>query len=312
MTPAAFAVATAAVAGGNCAPLAVAVSGGPDSFALLWLAHAAFPGRVHALTVDHGLRPGSDTEAETVARLCGSLGVPHATLAWRSDKPAANLQAAARTARYALMGNWCAATGIAWLATAHHADDQAETVLMRLARGSGSAGLSGIRRRRDLGQGVTLLRPLLDVRRAELAGIIAAAGWTAVDDPANRSPRFERTRARALLATTPWLPAGRLAASAMHLAAAEVALDWAAALAWDSRVTVTSASITLDAAGLPPEIARRLLVRIVAELAPGVSVSGPAVARWQMRLDTGAGASLGGVAGQGGVIWRFRRAAPRR
>lgn len=312
MTPAGFALATIALAGGDPPALAVAVSGGPDSLALLWLAHRAFPGRVHALTVDHGLQPHSAADAAGVGRLCRAIDVPHSTLLWQGEKPDANVQAAARAARYALLHDWCAAAGVTWLATGHHADDQAETLLMRLARGSGSAGLSGIRPHRRLGSGVQLIRPLLGMRRVDLAAIVAAAGWTAVDDPANRSPRFQRTRARVLLAATPWLAAERLAASAAHLADAEAALDWAAALAWGSRATVSADRIALDAAGLPPEIVRRLLVRVIAELAHGVSVSGPAVARWQVRLGSGGCASLGGIAGQGGAIWHFRRAAPRR
>ena len=287
-----------------------AVYGGPDSLALLILAQAAFGARVCALTVDHGLRSESAAEAATVARVCADRGIPHAILRWAGDKPAANLQAAARTARYDLMRDWCAANSVAWLATAHHADDQAETLLMRLARGSGSGGLTGIRARRDLGRGVTLLRPLLGVRRAELAEIVAAAGLTALDDPSNHNPRFDRTQARTLLAATPWLNPVRLAAGAGHLAEAEAALDWTANLSWDSRTEQEGEVLSVDASGLPQELRRRLLGRALATF--GHDADGPESVRFMARLDAGGSATLGAILGQGGDRWTFRRAPPPR
>ena len=301
-------VAMAGVA--RTAPLAVAVSGGPDSLALLLLAHAAFGDRLRALTVDHDMRAGSAAEAATVAEVCAARGIAHATLRWGGTKPAANRQAAAREARYALLRDWCAARHVPWLLTAHHADDQAETLLLRLARGSGTGGLAGIRAARDLGCGVTLLRPLLGVRRAALAEIVAAAGLQPVDDPSNHDPRHDRTQARALIAATPWLAPARLAASAAHLADAEVALGWAAALAWDSRASVTADRVTVDAAGLPAELRRRLAARALRHL--GAAPDGPAVTRLTSRLDGGGTATLGGVQGRGGVAWTFRRVVARR
>ena len=278
----------------NIEVIAIAVSGGSDSLALLRLAHDAFGDRVYVLTVDHGLRPGSASDVAHVARYAAELSLPHTTLIWSGPKPASNIQAAARKARYALMADWCAAHDIRWLLTAHHADDQAETLLMRLARGSGGAGLAGIRRRRELGNGVTLLRPLLDWRRSELAEVVAAAGWTAVDDPSNRATRFDRTQARALLATTPWLRPERLAAAAAHLAEAEAALAWTADLAWSSRAEVAIGMITLDAAGLPDELQRRLLVRVIETLASGNRLPGPSLERWRRLLAAGRRRDAGG------------------
>lgn len=307
-------------------PLAVAVSGGPDSLALLLLAHAGFGHRVRALTVDHRLRPDSAIEAHAVAALCAVRAIPHATLAWTGGKPAANLQAAARAARYRLMGEWCRVHGVAWLATAHHADDQAETLLMRLARGAGSGGLAGIRAVRALTGGVTLLRPLLAVGKADLAALVAAAGLTAADDPSNADPRFDRTRARAVLRREPWLDPRRLAAAAAHLADAEAALAWTADVAWEGRAVVTQLlktdavtpanedgpSITLDTVGLPTELTRRLAARAISRLVPTRALPGPDLARFVADLAAGKAATLAGVAACGGPLWTFRRAAPRR
>ena len=315
-----FAAAVAALVGRPLAagePFAVAVSGGSDSLALLLLAHAAFGDCVRVLTVDHGLRPAAADEAAMVAGHAAALGVPHTTLHWAGPHPAANLQAAARAARYGLLRDWCAAHGTSWLATAHHRDDAAETLLLRLARGAGTGGLAGIRPRRDLGGGVTLLRPLLGMAKADLAAVVAAASWTAADDPANRDPRFDRTQARALLAATPWLDAARLAASAAHLADAEAALAWTADAAWRSRVDIAPDTIVVDAAGLPHDLARRLAIRAVATLAPGIPLRGTAVERLLRALACGTGTTIAGVLAhsvtRGGTPqWQFRRAAPRR
>jgi tRNA(Ile)-lysidine synthase len=299
-------------------PFAVAVSGGPDSLALLILAHSAFGERVRVLTVDHSLRADSADEAVAVADYAASLGVPHVTLPWTGPKPTANLQAAARDARYALMADWCAANGVAWLATAHHRDDAAETLLLRLARGSGVGGLGGIRLRRDLGHGVTLIRPLLGASKVDLAAIAAAAGWTVADDPSNRADRFDRTRARRTLAATPWLDPARLAASAAHLADAEAALNWTARQVWAAQAVVTADSVVVYAtANLPHEVARRLLVRAVLTLAPSAVPRGSAVERVLLALASGWPATLAGVSivlyGESTTPgWLFRLAPPRR
>lgn len=297
---------------GSAERLAVAVSGGPDSVALLLLAAAAFPGRMAAITVDHGLRAGAAAEAADVAAQCRSRGIPHATLDWIGDKPGANLQAAARNARYALMADWCAANRIGILLTAHHADDQAETMLMRLARGSGSGGLAGIRARRDLGQGVVLARPLLGVRRADLAAVVAADGWTPADDPSNRNPRYARTHARQLLATTDWLNVPRIAQAASNLADVEAALAWTSDFAWAGRAVVAPDWIELDAAGLPVELVRRLTARAIVMLAPSATPRGTDIARLIARLHTGGKATVAGVQATGGATWRFSLAPARR
>ena len=171
------------------AALGLAVSGGGDSLALLLLAHAALPGRVKAATVDHGLRPESADEADRVARYCAELGITHTTLSVSVAR--GNTQEQARKARYAALGDWAEENDLCALATAHQMDDQAETFLMRLNRGSGLAGLSAIRALGSVPSApVRLVRPLLRWRRDELAAIVERFGWSAVDDPSNHDDRY--------------------------------------------------------------------------------------------------------------------------
>ncbi|MEO7247763.1 MAG: tRNA lysidine(34) synthetase TilS, partial [Novosphingobium sp.] len=162
------------------------MSGGPDSLALLLLAHELMPDRIAAATVDHGLRAESAAEADMVAQVCANMGVPHEIL--RVAVAGGNVQAEARAARYAALAEWLDRKELAALVTAHHADDQAETLIMRLNRGSGVAGLAGTRAvGRVPGSGEktmqALLRPLLGWRKAELAGIVGTAGLVAAQDP---------------------------------------------------------------------------------------------------------------------------------
>ncbi len=187
---------------GGARTLLVAVSGGPDSTALLLMADdwARRRGRtrIEAATVDHGLRPESGEEAKAVAALCARLGVAHRVLQWKGPKPASRLQERAREARYRLLVDHANAIGADALLTAHHADDQAETVLFRLLRGSGVAGLRGmdLTTTRD---GMTIARPLIGLKKRDLIAFVRARGAPFVDDPSNADPRFARTRLRALL-----------------------------------------------------------------------------------------------------------------
>ncbi|MEA3028760.1 MAG: tRNA(Ile)-lysidine synthase [Sphingomonadales bacterium] len=299
-----FRVDLEALTGPAPARIGVAVSGGPDSLALLLLAHGVYPGAVHAATVDHGLRPEAAGEAAFVASICTGLGVPHATLeAGMSDT--ANLQAAARQRRYALLGAWARKTGLTCLATAHHLDDQAETLVMRLLRGAGLAGLAGIR---DVHAGaVPVVRPLLGWRRGELADVVAVAGIEPVADPSNCDERFDRVRVRRRLARADWIAPEPLARSAAALAQAEGALQWAAERLWHERAD----GCTLDPAGVPDELRRRLLIRMLASLG-GAAPRGEALARLLATLAKGGTATLAGVKCSGGALWRFTPAPPRR
>jgi len=304
-TPERFRAAVAALVSDPGGRVALAVSGGPDSLALLLLAHrAGFD--VVALTVDHGLRPEAADEARRVAAICGGAGVPHVTLAVEVPR-AASVQAAARAARYTALAGWCDANDVRWLMTAHHADDQAETLLMRLSRGSGLGGMAGIRARRPVeGHAVILLRPLLGWRKADLAALVADAGLTAADDPSNRSDAYDRTAVRALLATGGIDAAGAVATAA-HLAEAEAALGWTADEAWAGRACALGETLTLDTRGLPAELVRRLVLRAFREIR-GAEPDGPAL----QRLLAARGGTLAGVHAEGGPLWRFRTEPPRK
>jgi tRNA(Ile)-lysidine synthase len=290
--------------------LGIAVSGGPDSLALLLLAAAARPGKVEAATVDHGLRRESAEEASHVAAICKRLGVAHHTL-HAVVAPGASLQAHARSARYRVLGDWAIECDLGAVASGHHADDQAETLLMRLARGAGLSGLAATRRRRPLEPGVMLIRPLLGWRRAELAGIVAAAGLTPVDDPSNRDPRHDRTRFRGLLDEADWADAERLASSARWLSDADEAIEWAMAGLIATRLSYDARTVNLDPAGLPRELQRRLLLAAFDQLgAP--RPRGPELDRARKALRDGRTATLSGLKLTGGATWRLTPAPPRR
>lgn len=208
----------------------LAISGGPDSTALLKLAadwRAADPARpqIFAATIDHGLRPESQGEAQDVAALAQKLDVPHAILVWEGEKPAARLQEKARAARYRLLVAHAREIGADCIVTAHHADDQAETVLMRMARGSGIAGLAGMRPVTIL-DGLSLVRPLLDIPKSGLVAFCHAQGLAFAEDASNINPRYARARWRLLADTLAGqgLNARRLAQLAQRAARADDAL----------------------------------------------------------------------------------------
>lgn len=277
--------------------------------AMLLLAHAAIPGQIEAATVDHGLRPEAAAEAELAADLCARLNVPHYTLAVTVAD--GNLQDAARRARYTALGAWAAECGLAALATAHHADDQAETLLMRLNRGSGVGGLAGVRAHGNVpGSDIVLLRPLLGWRRAELAGVLDNAGVVAAQDPSNSDDRFDRVRMRSALSDADWIDPLALAASASHLADADAVLDWAAEREWREMVSGGADCLTYTPSA-PRAVRLRVVSRIIGTLAG--SARGGGVARLVGMLESGEAGSLGGVmakvkAGR----WTFQPEPPRK
>lgn len=298
------------------ARVGVAVSGGPDSLALLLLASAARPGQVEAATIDHGLRPEARAEAEMVAAVCDKLGVRHATLTARwSEIPQTAIQERARHQRYRLLGYWAEERGLDALATAHHAEDQAETLLMRLARGAGVRGLAGMRPKSvSPGAHVRLVRPLLGWRRNELEQVCSSAGVSPAADPSNLDERFERVRVRRSLAALDWLDAGAVANSAAILAEADAALDWAARAEWDAGVHEKRGSVTYRPTDAPAEIVRRVVARAIRKLATegefeprGTELSNLVAVLWD-----GGTATLRGVLCRGGDEWQFSPAPARR
>jgi tRNA(Ile)-lysidine synthase len=259
----------------------LAVSGGPDSTALLLLAarwrKAMRSGpKLVAVTVDHGLRPEAKNEAAAVHRLARSLGVEHRTLRWSGRKPRTGLQEAARDARYRLLADAARKVSARLVLTAHTLDDQAETVLFRLARGSGLTGLAAMTKvapmpgasppRGGKDRPVLVVRPLLDVPKRRLIATLRKAGISYADDPSNRDPRFMRTRLRKTMPALAreGLSAERLALLARRLRRADDALNFyvAEAAAKLAPQWVDGEPVVLPAAGyslLPQEIALRLL-----------------------------------------------------
>lgn len=288
--------------------LGLAVSGGADSLALLLLAHAAFPGRVEAATVDHGLRAAAAGEAAYVARLCETIGVPHSTLRVEAPLPRGNVSAQARARRYGLLQHWFDERGLAWLMTGHHADDQLETMIMRLNRGAGVGGLASVRVRNG-----RTLRPLLGWRHAELAAIVDAAGWQAVDDPSNRDDRYDRARLRKALAGADFLDPIGVNRAAAAMEDADEALAWSAQHWAHSRVAAEGAALVFDPHGLPAELVRRILLGCILRLNPGAQCTGPGLSRLLEVLRRGGRATLDGVlADARGLRWRLTVAPPRR
>jgi tRNA(Ile)-lysidine synthase len=296
--------------------LGLAVSGGPDSLALLLLASAAFPGQIEAATVDHGLRPESAIEALHVEDICERIDCSHTILNVIVEEGAAGLQAEARRARYAALAAWAAQRNIAQVATAHHADDQAETVLMRLQRGSGVAGLSGIRPVRTEGT-VRILRPLLGWTKAELVHLVSRAGVEAVEDPSNHDLRFDRAAMRRFLGQNPQFQPERLARTAAAMREAEEALAWAAEQLAEDRVTSAGGEWRIETANLPLDMKRRLLSRTIAEIRLEAGLE-PASSRGEevegllATLEGGGTGTLAGIMARGGACWLLRLAPPRR
>jgi len=249
----------------------LAVSGGPDSTALMGLA-ARLPGCYVVATVDHGLRAASAEEAGAVARLAAALGLEHRLLGWRGPHPGAGLQEAAREARYRLLADLARDLGLPAIVTAHTRDDQAETVLMRVARGTGITGLAAMRPVGPRPDGLVHVRPFLDVPKAALVAVCRAEGWPFVEDPSNEDPRFARTRLRRLMPAlaAEGITATRLATLATRAARADEALERVAEAVYAGARRPDGGLPAAALAGAPPEIALRLLTRACrAVAAPG-------------------------------------------
>jgi len=262
---------------GRFARLGVAVSGGGDSVALLHLL-AAWADRptLHVVTVDHRLRPEAADEAAGVARLCARLGVPHDTLHWQGWDGRGNLPDAARRARYGLMSDWARARALDAVALGHTADDQAETFVMRLARGAGIDGLSAMAPERHA-WGMLWLRPLLAARRADLRAYLVSIGATWAEDPSNEDPSYDRVRARAVLSALGPLgiSAEGIAAVTTHLREVREVVAHATLRAAQEVLRIEAGDVVFDRARLaaqPAELRRRLMAQAL---------------RWVARADYG-------------------------
>ena len=296
---------------GPDARLGLAVSGGPDSLALLLLAAAARPGQVEVATIDHGLRPESRSEAETVGEICKQLGLTYAilTINWKR-KPETALQERARRGRYRLLGAWAKQRELGAVATGHHLDDQVETFLMRLQRGAGVKGLAAMRRVAPMpvSPDIRLIRPLLGWRRSDLEQICADAGVEPLHDPSNEDPQFERVRVRQALAGLPWFDLPAVGESLMHLTQADFALNWAAMQEWDRSVSAGADEIIYRPDSAPQEIRRRIVSQAIGRLARegrGAELRGRELDRLLVALRSGQRTTLRGVLCTGGEKWRF-------
>ncbi len=277
--------------------VAVAVSGGADSLALVLMADAwvrARAGRITALTVDHGLRPGSGAEAAQLSRQLAACGIGHHILCWEGPKPDGGIQARARAVRYRLLEAWCAGHGVLHLLTAHTADDQAETLLLRLRRGSTLYGLAAMSALIERPWG-RLLRPLLACRHDDLCAWLRAAGMGWNEDPSNRDPRFERSRLRTEIA------AGQSGPALQHLAARLGRLrraDDAVMTRLLARLVVLHGRrgrIGAAFAALPEALAQGLLGRVCLAVGGGPRVPAEAALRRALaRLAAGRATTLAG------------------
>ena len=311
-----FAAAMARVGPFEPAPeLAVAVSGGADSLALALLADRwarARGGGIVALTVDHRLRTESAAEAAQVGQWLAVRDIRHETLVWNGPYPLHDLQAAARAARYRLLGDWCRRHGRLHLLTGHHQDDQAETLILRLGRGSGLNGLAAMAPIVEDGP-CRLLRPLLTVPSARLKAVLAAAAQDWIDDPSNRNMAFARVRVRGQKSefAAAGLTPQRLADTSRHLARARAALEQAVERVLVLGVALHPAGFALldprPLAAAPAEIGLRALASVIA------TIGGEEFPPRFDRLERAAGALFGGLLGAGRTLggcrilpWRGR------
>lgn len=284
--------------------VALAVSGGPDSLALMamaarWREQSTAGPRLLVLSVDHGLRTSSGEEVARVCELADTLGLEAVALKWEGEKPDSGLQAAARAARYRLMGEAMRRRGTDTLLTAHHMDDQAETILMRMAHGSGLTGLAGMTAFSTV-HGVEVFRPFLGLRRRDLESVVAAMGWSPVEDPSNVDPAFERARWRQAMPQIEalGLTVERLAQAGTRLARADAVLreltdEALGRLVRFDRFGMASAPVA-GLMALAPAIRMRVLSRVI-DAAGGAGRSPEMGQVEALAAALGSGATLAGT-----------------
>lgn len=287
----------------------VAVSGGPDSMALTWLMASLLPEHIAAATVDHGFRKASADEARMVAGYCAREHISHKIL----SPPApieGSLQAAARAERYRLLEEWRQQEDLDFIVTAHHADDQLETLLMRVNRSSGVSGLAGVRRSNG-----TVLRPLLAWRRSELLDIALDEDIPFIEDPSNTDQRFDRARLRHALRGQTMIDVEAASKSAAYLADADEALEWATDTAMASWLDPSDITL-IHNAGYPTEIMRRIVTRRLHAHDPSLKLRGATLDSVMTAMLEGRRAMVGSliIDPQRGsqTIWRISAAPSRK
>ena len=257
--------------------IAVAVSGGGDSLALAVLLSDWCGVRdigIHAITVDHGLRPEAAAEARYVAKILKPLGIKHRTLLWEGDKPKTRIQEAARDARYRLMAEYCRSKKIAYLFVAHHGNDQIETILFRMAKGTGLDGLAGMRPVQEMDNGLVLVRPLLPVSHDELLDTLRARKIDWIEDPSNENEKYARVRIRNIIdvLAKEGLTPERMAALSSRLSSSIEMIDYFIDKEYKNIILYKdSKRIEVnynDFLGLPDEAKTRILKQVIADLHP--------------------------------------------
>lgn len=300
--------------------MGVAVSGGSDSLGLLFLLHEFtqnFCTKLHVVTIDHGLRAEAAQEATYVAQICDGLELPHKTLTWSDWQQRGNLQNEARLARYRLISAWARERDIEVVALGHTLDDQAETVLMRLARGAGVDGLTAMTSRRT-SDGVTWVRPMLEISRSALQDYLRRRNVSWCSDPSNEDTRYDRVKMRHALAVLEPLgiTAKALGQVATNMARARDALGWQAFLAARSMVAFDCGAVRVDWRSyitLPDEIARRILVNAIGWISGApYAPRRKAVQGLIDAMKQGVNATADGcqVSRRGDILWIYREYAP--
>ncbi|MEP2101113.1 MAG: tRNA lysidine(34) synthetase TilS [Parasphingorhabdus sp.] len=287
------------------ATLGLAVSGGPDSLALLLLAHESFPGRIAAASVDHQLRPEAHDECLFVSKLCAEREIPHRILK-PSTPIRGSIQAEARKMRYSLLNGWMENKNIAWLATAHHADDQLETLVMRILRGSGIDGMSAIRSKRG-----HVIRPLLPFSKEMLVEFVITQGIKPIDDPSNKDQSFDRVRVRQALSQLSGFDVGLASQSAAALNDARTAIHWMVDELAAVHIQKTSEGCQLNKHDFPHEIVRRLLLKCLHVCDPALSPRGNQLEPLIKGLMQGETLTIGNILCKGGLTWTFAPAPKR-
>lgn len=300
--------------------IGLAVSGGPDSMALLWLMQEYYDGAIIAASIDHGLRDEAAQEALYVASICKQLNVEHIIL--RPEQAiVGNIQSEARKVRYKLLQEWAKQSACEYIATAHHADDQLETLIMRMNRGSGVTGMAGIRERNG-----NIIRPLLGYRKDTLITVCKDANIDPIDDPSNLNKDFDRVKVRQWLQhqqtddQTTLLDSTKVAKTALYMQEAEIALQYSVNILANKRIKKQDDQVIINASQLPYEYQRRLLLIGLQTISDTKSPRGSTLENAIKQLNNNNISMIGDIKctavrkekGADLYLWQLTKAPPRR